>query len=182
MIYTIEKIEIKTVTAGKENAGRKYISGTLLNKLNPWEETRQFVSFNQIMVERFSEFLPATKGGTAAEEKPIPEEMRTVRGCFVKWQYCNGKPFYKTYPTARTLRTGKAVNAGDKVCNPRTGTPLLFNSLTVFAMYQYNEQNEKEWVYRQDPDTVGETMFKSFCIPFTSTADAGEEMQEEPIF
>lgn len=180
MIYTIEQISIKVVPAGKENAGTKYVQGTLLNKMNLWENARQFVSFNQVMVEKLSKYLPTTQGGVATEAQPIPEELRTIAGEYVEWEYPGGL-FYKTYPYARTLRNGKTVNAGDKVCSPTTGQPLLFSKLTVFCMYGTDEFGQKKWLQGNNPNDVGQTMFRSFCEPLQAQANQQSEQEQAEI-
>lgn len=186
MKYHMIGIEIRTVASVRQdgtrvtqNVGNKYIYAELMNLQNLLEPTRKVTIFSDALVARFSEFLPATKGGTATEEKPIPQELTIVNGTFADWKYPGGL-FYKTYPVARTLRDGTTVNAGDRVCHPKTKKPLVFDTLTVFATYAIDDDGSRVWTNGQTPAKIAEQLFRSFCEPVENTMT--EETQEDPGF
>ena len=75
--FKLENIQIKTVEAGKQNAGNQYIVADATNVNCYWEQSQRFTSFLPNIVNILKPLLPIASGGTAAEAKPIPESLES---------------------------------------------------------------------------------------------------------
>ena len=90
--YKLIEPLIKTVEAGKQNAGTKYVVAKLQNVMCIWEEPQTFTCFIQPIVNMLTPLLSIQHGGAAQTDQPIPEELQYVTGCWIDW--CPPQKFY----------------------------------------------------------------------------------------
>ena len=118
--FKLENIQIKTVEAGKQNAGNQYIVADATNVNCYWEQSQRFTSFLPNIVNILKPLLPIDRGGTAAEAKPIPESLEYIFGRFET--YYPATDFYKRHlsddPNGR-WKSGDYVKSSN-------GTPLVY--------------------------------------------------------
>lgn len=174
--FKLIEAEIRTVPAGKQNAGKKYLIGKLKNNACFWEEARTYTNFDEAVVNAFLPLLPIAKGGSAQVEQPLPAEMTTVCG---KWvDYMPPQKFYKVHlsnhPAGTRMVNGQAVqtpeiHAGELV--KAGGIPTVFTTLRVFCQ-TYRDDETNEIVYRAgcSPAEVGGRAFQAYCIPIAEDA------------
>lgn len=184
--YEIKDAVIKTVEAGKQNAGKKFLVAKLQNTLCIWEEPQTFTCFIDLIVNAYAQLLPIAKGGTAQAEQPIPEQLKYVTGCWIDWE--PAQQFYKQHlsnhearPATATQVARPAIRAGELV--KKGDTPVIYTKLRIFCMYYIDEFNEKQFVRGGSPEEVGQRAFSAYCIPVnpekvatTVPAQAGVEM------
>lgn len=181
--YNILNPELKTIAAGKQNAGQKYLYASLQNKNCIWETPKVFTSFNQNIVKAYEQLLPIEKGGVAKEAQSIPTELTTIMGHWV--DYIPEQKFYKQHlsdhlptPPSPTNPQGRpAIKAGEIV--KKNGVPIIYSTLRVFCVYYYDEKGEKHYAYGESPTEVGMRAFNAYCIPIST--DSTPQATEEPI-
>lgn len=168
--YEIKDAVIKTVEAGKQNAGKKFLVAQLQNTLCIWEETQTFTCFIDIIVNAYAQLLPISKGGLAQAEQPIPEQLKYVTGCWIDWE--PAQQFYKQHlsnhearPATATSAARPAIRAGELV--KKGDTPIVYTKLRIFCVYYIDEFNEKQFVRGGSPEEVGQRAFTAYCVPIT---------------
>ncbi len=179
--YRIINPVIKTVPAGKQNAGGKYLIAKLQNTMCIWEIPHTYTCFNPLIVEALTPLLSMQNGGIAQENQPIPEELATITGCWVDWQ--PAQKFYKQHlsdhqarPATPTQAARPAIKAGELV--KKGNEPILFTTLRIFCQYYIDEFGEKTWLIGESPEEVGQRAFRNYCIP--ATEDKTPQTVQQP--
>ena len=160
--FKLENIQIKTVEAGKQNAGNPYIVADATNVNCYWEQSQRFTSFLPNIVNILKPLLPIASGGTAAEAKPIPESLEFIFGRFET--YFPATDFYKRHLTDDTSGRWKA---GDYV-KSSNGTPLVYpkeTGIIVFVQYYTDEQGKEQMVRGMSLAEQGMRAFQAYCEP-----------------
>ena len=160
--FKLENIQIKTVEAGKQNAGNPYIVADATNVNCYWEQSQRFTSFLPNIVNILKPLLPIASGGTAAEAKPIPESLEFIFGRFET--YFPATDFYKRHLTDDTSGRWKA---GDYV-KSSNGTPLVYpkeTGIVVFVQYYTDEQGKEQMVRGMSLAEQGMRAFQAYCEP-----------------
>ena len=160
--FKLENIQIKTVEAGKQNAGNQYIVADATNVNCYWEQSQRFTSFLPNIVNILKPLLPIASGGTAAEAKPIPESLEFIFGRFET--YYPATDFYKRHLTDDTNGRWKA---GDYV-KSSNGTPLVYpkeTGIVVFVQYYTDEQGKEQMVRGMTLAEQGMRAFQAYCEP-----------------
>ena len=160
--FKLENIQIKTVEAGKQNAGNQYIVADATNVNCYWEQSQRFTSFLPNIVNILKPLLPIASGGTAAEAKPIPESLEFIFGRFET--YYPATDFYKRHlsddPQGR-WKSGDYVKASN-------GTPLVYpkeTGIVVFVQYYTDEQGKEQMVRGMTLAEQGMRAFQAYCEP-----------------
>ena len=162
--FKLENIQIKTVEAGKQNAGNQYIIADATNVNCYWEQSQRFTSFLPNIVNILKPLLPIASGGTAAEAKPIPESLEFIFGRFET--YYPATDFYKRHLTDDSTGRWKA---GDYV-KSSNGTPLVYpkeTGIVVFVQYYTDEQGKEQMVRGMSLAEQGMRAFQAYCEPVT---------------
>jgi len=160
--FKLENIQIKTVEAGKQNAGNQYIVADAINVNCYWEQPQRFTSFLAPIVNMLKPLLPIANGGTAAEAKPIPEALEFIFGRFET--YFPATDFYKRHLTDDPSGKWKA---GDYV-KASNGTPLVYpkeTGIVVFVQYYMDEQGKEQMVRGMSLAEQGMRAFQAYCEP-----------------
>ena len=160
--FKLENIQIKTVEAGKQNAGNQYIIADATNVNCYWEQSQRFTSFLPNIVNILKPLLPIDRGGTAAEAKPIPESLEYIFGRFET--YYPATDFYKRHlsddPNGR-WKSGDYVKSSN-------GTPLVYpreTGIVVFVQYYTDEQGKEQMVRGMTLAEQGMRAFQAYCEP-----------------
>ena len=160
--FKLENIQIKTVEAGKQNAGNQYIVADATNVNCYWEQSQRFTSFLPNIVNILKPLLPIANGGTAAEAKPIPESLEFIFGRFET--YYPATDFYKRHlsddPNGR-WKSGDYVKSSN-------GTPLVYpkeTGIVVFVQYYTDEQGKEQMVRGMTLAEQGMRAFQAYCEP-----------------
>ena len=160
--FKLENIQIKTVEAGKQNAGNQYIVADATNVNCYWEQSQRFTSFLPNIVNILKPLLPIASGGTAAEAKPIPESLEFIFGRFET--YYPATDFYKRHlsddPSGR-WKSGDYVKSSN-------GTPLVYpkeTGIVVFVQYYTDEQGKEQMVRGMTLAEQGMRAFQAYCEP-----------------
>ena len=160
--FKLENIQIKTVEAGKQNAGNQYIVADATNVNCYWEQSQRFTSFLPNIVNILKPLLPIASGGTAAEAKPIPESLEFIFGRFET--YYPATDFYKRHlsddPNGR-WKSGDYVKSSN-------GTPLVYpkeTGIVVFVQYYTDEQGKEQMVRGMTLAEQGMRAFQAYCEP-----------------
>ena len=160
--FKLENIQIKTVEAGKQNAGNQYIVADATNVNCYWEQSQRFTSFLPNIVNILKPLLPIASGGTAAEAKPIPESLEFIFGRFET--YYPATDFYKRHlsddPNGR-WKSGDYVKSSN-------GTPLVYpkeTGIVVFVQYYTDEQGKEQMVRGMSLAEQGMRAFQAYCEP-----------------
>lgn len=160
--FKLENLQIKTVEAGKQNAGNQYIIADAINVNCYWEQPQRFTSFLAPIVNMLKPLLPIANGGTAAEAKPIPEALEFIFGRFET--YFPATDFYKRHLTDDPSGKWKA---GDYV-KASNGTPLVYpkeTGIVVFVQYYTDEQGKEQMVRGMSLAEQGMRAFQAYCEP-----------------
>ena len=160
--FKLENIQIKTVEAGKQNAGNQYIVADAINVNCYWEQPQRFTSFLAPIVNMLKPLLPIANGGIAAEAKPIPEALEFIFGRFET--YFPATDFYKRHLTDDPSGKWKA---GDYV-KASNGTPLVYpkeTGIVVFVQYYMDEQGKEQMVRGMSLAEQGMRAFQAYCEP-----------------
>ena len=160
--FKLENLQIKTVEAGKQNAGNQYIIADAINVNCYWEQPQRFTSFLAPIVNMLKPLLPIANGGTAAEAKPIPEALEFIFGRFET--YFPATDFYKRHLTDDPSGKWKA---GDYV-KASNGTPLVYpkeTGIVVFVQYYMDEQGKEQMVRGMSLAEQGMRAFQAYCEP-----------------
>ena len=160
--FKLENVQIKTVEAGKQNAGNQYIVADATNVNCYWEQSQRFTSFLPNIVNILKPLLPIASGGTAAEAKPIPEALEFIFGRFET--YFPATDFYKRHLTDDPSGKWKA---GDYV-KASNGTPLVYpkeTGIVVFVQYYMDEQGKEQMVRGMSLAEQGMRAFQAYCEP-----------------
>ena len=160
--FKLENVQIKTVEAGKQNAGNQYIVADAINVNCYWEQPQRFTSFLAPIVNMLKPLLPIANGGTAAEAKPIPEALEFIFGRFET--YFPATDFYKRHLTDDPSGRWKA---GDYV-KASNGTPLVYpkeTGIVVFVQYYMDEQGKEQMVRGMSLAEQGMRAFQAYCEP-----------------
>ena len=160
--FKLENVQIKTVEAGKQNAGNQYIVADAINVNCYWEQPQRFTSFLAPIVNMLKPLLPIANGGTAAEAKPIPEALEFIFGRFET--YFPATDFYKRHLTDDPSGKWKA---GDYV-KASNGTPLVYpkeTGIVVFVQYYMDEQGKEQMVRGMSLAEQGMRAFQAYCEP-----------------
>lgn len=166
--FKLSNVELKTVPAGKQNAGKKYLLADLINTNCVWEAGQRYTCFLEPVVKMFEQWLPTAKGGTAATEQQIPDDFLYITGCFA--EYTPPQKFYKEHLSDHPATNGRpAIKAGDLVA--KGGVPIIYEKLRVFCMYYMDETSQKQWIRGMEPAEAGMRAFTTYCRP----------INEEPI-
>lgn len=181
--YRILNPVIKTIEPGKQNAGKKYLVASLQNARCIWETPQRFTSFNENVVNAFTQILSIQKGGTQQQDQPIPEELQTLMGCWA--DYTPEQKFYKQHlsnhpavPPSPTNPQGRPeIRAGELI--KKGGIPVVYTTLRVFCQYYIDEFNEKQFLKGESPLEVGQRAFNAYCIPINE--DKTPQITEDPI-
>lgn len=160
--FKLENIQIKTVEAGKQNAGNQYIVADATNVNCYWEQSQRFTSFLPNIVNILKPLLPIASGGTAADAKPIPESLEYIFGRFET--YYPATDFYKRHlsddPNGR-WKSGDYVKSSN-------GTPLVYpkeTGIVVFVQYYTDEQGKEQMVRGMTLAEQGMRAFQAYCEP-----------------
>ena len=183
--FKLENVQIKTVEAGKQNAGNQYIVADAINVNCYWEQPQRFTSFLAPIVNMLKPLLPIANGGTAAEAKPIPEALEFIFGRFET--YFPATDFYKRHLTDDPSGKWKA---GDYV-KASNGTPLVYpkeTGIVVFVQYYMDEQGKEQMVRGMSLAEQGMRAFQAYCEPVSvapataplQTADVTPQAQQAP--
>ena len=158
------------------NAGREYIYGSLLNNDCPWEGSITYTSFNANAVNYLRQFVPASRGGNATEEKELPAAYANILGETVAVKA--PAPFHKKHLSGHAATaTRAAIMAGDLV-RDENGNPRVYDTLTVFCQYYFSsDTNEKQYVTGCFPANVFEQQFKAFCVSCGNNTATTETQQ-----
>ena len=176
--FKLENIQIKTVEAGKQNAGNPYIVADATNVNCYWEQSQRFTSFLPNIVNILKPLLPIASGGTAAEVKPIPESLEFIFGRFET--YFPATDFYKRHLTDDTSGRWKA---GDYVTSSN-GTPLVYpkeTGIIVFVQYYTDEQGKEQMVRGMSLAEQGMRAFQAYCEPVAIAPATTAPMQTDTI-
>ena len=160
--FKLENVQIKTVEAGKQNAGNQYIVADAINVNCYWEQPQRFTSFLAPIVNMLKPLLPIANGGIAAEAKPIPEALEFIFGRFET--YFPATDFYKRHLTDDPSGKWKA---GDYV-KASNGTPLVYpkeTGIVVFVQYYMDEQGKEQMVRGMSLAEQGMRAFQAYCEP-----------------
>ena len=175
--FKLENIQIKTVEAGKQNAGNQYIVADATNVNCYWEQSQRFTSFLPNIVNILKPLLPIASGGTAAEAKPIPESLEFIFGRFET--YYPATDFYKRHlsddPNGR-WKSGDYVKSSN-------GTPLVYpkeTGIVVFVQYYTDEQGKEQMVRGMTLAEQGMRAFQAYCEP-VSVAKATAPLQATDV-
>ena len=175
--FKLENIQIKTVEAGKQNAGNQYIVADATNVNCYWEQSQRFTSFLPNIVNILKPLLPIASGGTAAEAKPIPESLEFIFGRFET--YYPATDFYKRHlsddPSGR-WKSGDYVKSSN-------GTPLVYpkeTGIVVFVQYYTDEKGKEQMVRGMTLAEQGMRAFQAYCEP-VSVAPATAPLQTPAI-
>ena len=172
--FKLENIQIKTVEAGKQNAGNQYIVADATNVNCYWEQSQRFTSFLPNIVNILKPLLPIASGGTAAEAKPIPESLEYIFGRFET--YYPATDFYKRHLTDDTQGRWKA---GDYV-KSSNGTPLVYpkeTGIVVFVQYYTDEKGKEQMVRGMTLAEQGMRAFQAYCEPVAVASAATAPLQ-----
>ena len=177
--FKLENLQIKTVEAGKQNAGNQYIIADAINVNCYWEQPQRFTSFLAPIVNMLKPLLPIANGGTAAEAKPIPESLEFIFGRFET--YFPATDFYKRHLTDDPSGKWKA---GDYV-KASNGTPLVYpkeTGIVVFVQYYMDEQGKEQMVRGMSLAEQGMRAFQAYCEPVSiAPAATTAPMQTDTI-
>ena len=175
--FKLENVQIKTVEAGKQNAGNQYIVADATNVNCYWEQSQRFTSFLPNIVNILKPLLPIASGGTAAEAKPIPESLEFIFGRFET--YYPATDFYKRHlsddPNGR-WKSGDYVKSSN-------GMPLVYpkeTGIVVFVQYYTDEQGKEQMVRGMTLAEQGMRAFQAYCEP-VSVAQATAPLQTPAI-
>ena len=160
--FKLENIQIKTVEAGKQNAGNQYIVADATNVNCYWEQSQRFTSFLPNIVNILKPLLPIASGGTAAEAKPIPESLEFIFGRFET--YYPATDFYKRHLSDDPQGRWKS---GDYV-KSSNGMPLVYpkeTGIVVFVQYYTDEQGKEQMVRGMTLAEQGMRAFQAYCEP-----------------
>lgn len=177
-MFKLENIQIKTVEAGKQNAGNQYIVADATNVNCYWEQSQRFTSFLPNIVNILKPLLPIANGGTAAEAKPIPESLEYIFGRFET--YYPATDFYKRHLTDDPTGRWKA---GDYV-KSSNGTPLVYpkeTGIVVFVQYYTDEQGKEQMVRGMSLAEQGMRAFQAYCEPVAIAPAATAPLQTPAI-
>ena len=176
--FKLENVQIKTVEAGKQNAGNQYIVADATNVNCYWEQSQRFTSFLPNIVNILKPLLPIASGGTAAEAKPIPESLEFIFGRFET--YYPATDFYKRHlsddPNGR-WKSGDYVKSSN-------GTPLVYpkeTGIVVFVQYYTDEQGKEQMVRGMTLAEQGMRAFQAYCEPVSVAPAATAPMQTGTI-
>lgn len=172
--FKLENIQIKTVEAGKQNAGNQYIVADAINVNCYWEQPQRFTSFLAPIVNMLKPLLPIANGGIAAEAKPIPEALEFIFGRFET--YFPATDFYKRHLTDDPNGKWKA---GDYV-KAANGTPLVYpkeTGIVVFVQYYMDEQGKEQMVRGMSLAEQGMRAFQAYCEPVAVASAATAPLQ-----
>ena len=176
--FKLENIQIKTVEAGKQNAGNQYIVADATNVNCYWEQSQRFTSFLPNIVNILKPLLPIASGGTAAEAKPIPESLEFIFGRFET--YYPATDFYKRHLTDDPQGRWKS---GDYV-KSSNGTPLVYpkeTGIVVFVQYYTDEQGKEQMVRGMSLAEQGMRAFQAYCEPVSIAPATTAPMQADTI-
>ena len=176
--FKLENLQIKTVEAGKQNAGNQYIIADAINVNCYWEQPQRFTSFLAPIVNMLKPLLPIANGGTAAEAKPIPEALEFIFGRFET--YFPATDFYKRHLTDDPSGKWKA---GDYV-KASNGTPLVYpkeTGIVVFVQYYMDEQGKEQMVRGMSLAEQGMRAFQAYCEPVSVAPAATAPLQATAI-
>ena len=176
--FKLENIQIKTVEAGKQNAGNQYIVADAINVNCYWEQPQRFTSFLAPIVNMLKPLLPIANGGIAAEAKPIPEALEFIFGRFET--YFPATDFYKRHLTDDPSGKWKA---GDYV-KASNGTPLVYpkeTGIVVFVQYYMDEQGKEQMVRGMSLAEQGMRAFQAYCEPVSIAPATTAPMQTGTI-
>ena len=172
--FKLENIQIKTVEAGKQNAGNPYILADATNVNCYWEQSQRFTSFLPNIVNILKPLLPIASGGTAAEAKPIPESLEFIFGRFET--YYPATDFYKRHlsddPNGR-WKSGDYVKSSN-------GMPLVYpkeTGIVVFVQYYTDEQGKEQMVRGMTLAEQGMRAFQAYCEPVSIAPAATAPLQ-----
>ena len=160
--FKLENIQIKTVEAGKQNAGNQYIVADATNVNCYWEQSQKFTSFLPNIVNMLKPLLPIDRGGTAAAAEPIPESLEYIFGRFET--YYPATDFYKRHLTDDPNGRWKS---GDYV-KSANGTPLVYpkeTGIVVFVQYYTDEKGKEQMVRGMSLAEQGMRAFQAYCEP-----------------
>lgn len=169
--FKLSDASLKIITKGP-NKGQKYLIAQTLNLNDPYAVSRTFVSFTKAVVAIWDTLLPASKGGSAAAELPVPDNLAIIMG-----RYMTYKPATKFHKVYLYDRPEKGQKAGDIMKIEER--PVVFDTLEVFCRYFINDDGEKEWADGESPEKAGERAFKSYCIPITTSPVATSHADDE---
>ena len=176
--FKLENIQIKTVEAGKQNAGNQYIVADATNVNCYWEQSQRFTSFLPNIVNMLKPLLPIDRGGTAAEAKPIPESLEYIFGRFET--YYPATDFYKRHlsddPNGR-WKSGDYVKSSN-------GTPLVYpkeTGIVVFVQYYTDEKGKEQMVRGMTLAEQGMRAFQAYCEPVSIAPATTAPMQTDTI-
>lgn len=175
--FKLENIQIKTVEAGKQNAGNPYIVADATNVNCYWEQSQKFTSFLPNIVNMLKPLLPIARGGTAAAAEPIPESLEFIFGRFET--YFPATDFYKRHLTDDPSGRWKS---GDYV-KSSNGTPLLYpkeTGIVVFVQYYTDEKGKEQMVRGMTLAEQGMRAFQAYCEP-VSVATATAPLQATDV-
>ena len=176
--FKLENIQIKTVEAGKQNAGNQYIVADATNVNCYWEQSQRFTSFLPNIVNMLKPLLPIDRGGTAAAAEPIPESLEFIFGRFET--YYPATDFYKRHLTDDTNGRWKA---GDYV-KSANGTPLVYpkeTGIVVFVQYYTDEKGKEQMVRGMTLSEQGMRAFQAYCEPISVAPAATAPLQATDV-
>ena len=176
--FKLENIQIKTVEAGKQNAGNQYIVADATNVNCYWEQSQRFTSFLPNIVNMLKPLLPIDRGGTAAAAEPIPESLEYIFGRFET--YYPATDFYKRHlsddPNGR-WKSGDYVKSAN-------GTPLVYpkeTGIVVFVQYYTDEKGKEQMVRGMTLAEQGMRAFQAYCEPVSIAPATTAPMQTDTI-
>ena len=176
--FKLENVQIKTVEAGKQNAGNQYIVADATNVNCYWEQSQRFTSFLPNIVNILKPLLPIASGGTAAEAKPIPESLEFIFGRFET--YYPATDFYKRHLSDDQNGRWKS---GDYV-KSSNGMPLVYpkeTGIVVFVQYYTDEQGKEQMVRGMTLAEQGMRAFQAYCEPVSVAPAATAPLQATDV-
>ena len=178
MKYEIMKLEIRTVPQGKPNAGKQFLEFEAVNMQAPQEAPGVVCIFNERTVDLYKQYIPQTKGGTAAGPVELPDNFKYINGRFETFVF--PIPGTRVYSTSFTSKDGTVHQAGERVMNGNQ--PRIYRSAQVFCMRQIDtDTGEIAYLRGWDCDTRGMQMYNAFYTPVSIEHAPAEEGQAGPV-
>jgi len=151
MLYEVINITVKTVAAGKTNAGKKYLTLRVQDP-DDFEDIQDINQFDENVVNAYLEFIPKSKGGLAEEGTVLPDKMK-------KLPLCNWEIY--TFPELMVRVDEHGVPAKTK-----TGDYQYRSSVRVLTRNKRDNEKGTEFPRRGwDLESRGSSIMRAFYMP-----------------